>query len=86
MLRWLYAQSLYMDDDATLDDLREAVTTLEETTRTTRRVMGRAHPLTVDIGKSLRESREKAMARGMSTIREAMAAMTPRDAQDDPSS
>ena len=32
------------DDGATLDDLREAVTTLEETERTARRVLGGAHP------------------------------------------
>jgi tetratricopeptide (TPR) repeat protein len=85
-MRWVYAEALWNDDDATLDDLHEAATTLEEIERTARRVLGGAHPLTVDIGKSLRESREKAMARGMSTIREAIAAMTPSDAQDDPSS
>ena len=45
-LRWSYAQSLCCDANATLDDLREAVTTLEETERTARRVMGGAHPAT----------------------------------------
>ena len=85
IMKWSYATALCNDDAATLDDLREAVTTFEEIDRTARRVLGGAHPITVDIGTSLRVSREKAMARGMSTIREAMAAMTPRDAHDDPS-
>ena len=53
-MRGLYAQSLYVDPDATLDDLREAVTTLEEIERTARRVMGGAHPLTEEIEDDLR--------------------------------
>ena len=48
-----YAIMLYTDPSATLDDLREAVTTLEETTRTTRRVLGGAHPLTSEIEEAL---------------------------------
>ena len=32
-LRWNYAQSLSKDPNATLDDVREAVTMLEETER-----------------------------------------------------
>ena len=75
-LRWTYADALYSDPGATLDDLREAVTTLEETTRTTRRVMGRAHPLAMNIESSLRESREALSARDVSSISEAFAAMT----------
>ena len=51
-----YAESLYEDPEATLDDLREAVTTLEEVERIARRVLGGAHPLTVDIEGELRES------------------------------
>ena len=43
-----------MDDAATLDDLREAVTTLEETERIARRVFGGAHPLTKGIEGDLR--------------------------------
>ena len=35
-MRWNYARALYQDDGATLDDLREAVTTLEDTARTHR--------------------------------------------------
>ena len=48
-LRKVYAETLYVDDGATLDDLREAVTTLEETERIARRVLGGAHPLTMKI-------------------------------------
>ena len=33
-MRWRCARVLYKDDDATLDDLREAVTTLEDAERT----------------------------------------------------
>ena len=32
----IYAEALYRDPDATLDDLREAVNTLENTERTVR--------------------------------------------------
>ena len=45
------------DDGATLDNLREAVTTLEETERTARRVLGGAHPVTFQIEQYLREAR-----------------------------
>ena len=44
-MRRIYATALYKDPAATLDDLREAVTTLEETDRRARRVLGGAHPL-----------------------------------------
>ena len=57
-MRWNYAKALYLDDGATLDDLHEAVTTLEDTERTARRVLGGAHPLTVDIGKCLQIASE----------------------------
>ena len=53
-LRWIYATALYADPSATLDDLREAVTTLEDTERIARRVFGGAHPLVVEIEKALR--------------------------------
>ena len=56
-MRSVYAHSLYGDPAATLDDLREAVTTLEETARIARRVLGGAHPLTVDIELALRNAR-----------------------------
>ena len=47
--RWTYASSLCEDPDATLDDLNEAVTTLEDVERTARRVLGGTHPLTGNI-------------------------------------
>jgi hypothetical protein len=55
-LRWNYAMALYRDPAATLDDLREAVTTLEDTVRVVRRLMGGAHPLTTDMEQSLRNA------------------------------
>ena len=61
-LRWTYAIALYEDPDATLDDLREAVTTLEDVERTTRRVFGGAHPNVVEIERSLRLSRAELRA------------------------
>ena len=54
--RKIYAQVLYNDPGATLDDLREAATTFEDTDRTARRVFGDAHPLTVDIEDSLQNA------------------------------
>ena len=84
-MRSIYATVLCEDPVATLDDVREAVTTLEDTARIARRVFGGAHPITVDIGKSLRGSREALSARDVSSIREAVEAMTPRDAPEDPS-
>ena len=58
-----YAKALCFDDAATLDDLREAVTTLEEIERIARRVLGGAHPLTMQVEKSLRISRAALRAR-----------------------
>ncbi len=50
-------------DGATLDDFREAVSTLEEIERTARRVLGGAHPLAVDIERYLRNARATLAAR-----------------------
>ena len=65
MLRqwWNYAMALYKDPGATLDDLREAVTTLDEIERTARRVLGGAHPTTVGIEEALRDARAALRAR-----------------------
>ena len=62
-MRTNYARSLYKDDGATLDDLREAVTTLEDTNRTARRVLGGAHPIRTEIEHALRYARAKLRAR-----------------------
>ena len=63
-MRWTYAGALYEDDDATLDDLREAVTMLEETAPIARRVLGSAHPLTSSMELSLQDARAALGARG----------------------
>ena len=54
---WEYARALYRDNVATLDDLREAESTLEDTARLARRVLGRTHPTVVGMEASLRQAR-----------------------------
>jgi len=49
--------NLYKNDGATLDNLREAVTTLEDVERTARRVFGGAHPTVQQIEVALRDAR-----------------------------
>ena len=56
-MRWNYAEALYEDPNATLDDLCEAVTTLEETARTAQRVLGGAHPVAVEIEEDFQDAR-----------------------------
>jgi hypothetical protein len=62
-MRWLYAAALYKDDGATLDDIREAVETLEAAERIARRVLGGANPTATGIGASLKNARAKLRAR-----------------------
>ena len=62
-MRSIHANVLFADPGATLDDLREAVETLEETKRTARRVMGGSHPITVHIEPFLRTARAALAAR-----------------------
>ena len=62
-LRWVYGEALYEDAAATLDELREAVTTLEDVERTARRVLGGAHPGVGTIEISLRDARAALRAR-----------------------
>ena len=62
-MRLGYAAAIYFDAGATLDDLREAVTTLEETERAARRVLGGAHPTTAGTGEVLQEARAALSAR-----------------------
>ena len=62
-MRGNYARALYKDPGATLDDLREAVTTLEDTSRIARRVLGSAHPLTGWIESDLRDAQAALRAR-----------------------
>ena len=62
-MRWNYAVALYKDASATLDDLREAVTTLENTERIARRVLGGAYPLVLDMERKLQNARAALAAR-----------------------
>ena len=62
-MRWIYAKAHYKDSDATLDDLREAVTTLEDAGRIARRVLGGAHPITMGIERHLRNAQAALRAR-----------------------
>ena len=57
IMRLNYAKAFYQDDAATLDELREAVTTLEELETTARRVLGGSYPTTVMIERSLQDAR-----------------------------
>ena len=62
-MRKVYARALFTDDDATLDDLNEAVTILEDAERIARRVLGGAHPVTTAIVHGLKASRRALAAR-----------------------
>ena len=62
-----YAKSLYEDPDSTLDDIREAVTTLEDVGRIARRVFGGAHPLTESIEDNLQYARAALRASALSS-------------------
>ena len=79
-LRKIYAETLYLNPAATLDDIREAVATLEEMARTVRRVLGGEHPFTVEIELHLRTSRDALHSRegdDVSSVCDAVTAMTP---------
>ena len=62
-MRWCHAMTLYDHPAATLYDLRESVATLEELGRTVRRVLGGAHPLTMQLEISLQKARATLRAR-----------------------
>ena len=62
-IRKVYAVVLYRDDSSTPDDIREAVTTLEDTTRLARRVFGGEHPFTAEFEGSLRNAQAALAAR-----------------------
>jgi hypothetical protein len=62
-MREAYAAALCDDTGATLDDLREAVTTLEDAERTARRVLGGSHPTTTGIERNLQITRAALRAR-----------------------
>ena len=63
-----YAETLYNNVNAgasrrPLDDLREAVTTLEDAARISRRVLGSTHPTTESLDDELRMARAALRAR-----------------------
>ena len=62
-MRYTYARTLYQDTGATLDDIREAVATLEDTPRIMRQVLGGAHPTARNIVIALRDARAALRAR-----------------------
>ena len=62
-MRHNYAEALYKGGGATLDELREVVTTVEDTERIARRVFGGAHPFTAHNERTLRNLREVLRAR-----------------------
>ena len=62
-MRECYAEVLSRDDGATLSDLREAVTTLEDIEPIARRVLGGAHPVAEVIEGQLRNARAALRAR-----------------------
>ena len=62
-MRTTYAEALYLDTSATLDDLREGMSTLEEIEPIARRVLGGAHPITVEIEENLQNARAALRAR-----------------------
>ena len=64
-MRWTYAKVLCQNDSATLDDLREAVNTLEDTVRMARRVFGCEHPLAALMQEHLQEARAALGARAV---------------------
>ena len=63
VMSWNYAVALYEGESSTLDDLREAVTTLEETDRTAQRVLGGTHPTAKGIEHHLQNARAALRAR-----------------------
>ncbi len=67
-MRQNYATALLADPTATLDDLREAVMTLEDSSRTARRVLGGTHPDVAEVEKVLEDARADLRARETSGI------------------
>ena len=61
-LRWQHADALRLSDGASREDVVEAVTLLEELSRTTRQIYGTSHPLANDIRITLGWARQKLAA------------------------
>ena len=90
-MRRNYARALRKDPAATLGDLREAVTALEDLERTARRVLGGTNPFVTGIEHEVEASRaalrrdgywrEETAPGDVSSLREAMEAMMSGDAK-----
>ena len=84
-MRSTYPEVICRDPGATIDDLHEAVTTLEDMEPTVRRVLGGAHPLTVatelrlQLARAVR-AREEAAQCDVSSVCEGVTAMMKGDA------
>jgi len=84
--RLVYAKALYKDPVATLDDLREAVSTFEDAGRIARRVLGGAHPVTgymegdLQKARAVLDAREGDVESAVESVRAAVEAMAPGDA------
>ena len=72
-MRSVYAVTVCDDDSATLDELRETVTSLVETERTARRVLGAAHPVADEIRRDLERARATLSARVTRDFAESLA-------------
>ena len=80
-MRSNYAAAFCKVNGATLDDLREAVTILEDSERIARRVLGGAHPITKGMEEELRNARAALRARegdDVSSVCEAVEKITMR--------
>ncbi len=62
-MRSAYAEALYKDDGATLDDLRESVETLGSVAPLWTRVFGLSHPDTPNVQRALEDARKALAAR-----------------------
>ena len=58
-MMWIYANTLSMNESATVADLSEAVTTLESAAMSYKRVLGQGHPETPKVQKALQSARAK---------------------------
>ena len=61
--RSLYAQTILHNPSSTLDEIREAINTLEEMEPIARRTLGIAHPIAVNIQSELQKARALLRAR-----------------------
>ena len=80
MISWKQrASCAALADGATLDDLREAATTLEDSGRIARRVFGGSNPLTKAIDDDLQNARAELRAREAEAVRVAECDALQRD-------